>query len=156
MNKLVSIDEIAPIMKEQMKYGGKVVFTPKGNSMLPLFRSNRDTVTLTKPQFPLKKYSIVFYQRQNGQYVLHRLVGRRGQYYIMRGDNQYINENNITKEQIIAVVSEFCRNGKSYNITDKTYKLYYLFWTNTVHIRRYYRILRRIAGKIKRKLLRNK
>ena len=45
MNKLVSIDEIAPIMKEQMEHGGKVVFTPKGNSMRPLFRSNKDMVT---------------------------------------------------------------------------------------------------------------
>lgn len=156
MNKLVSIDEIAPIMKEQMEYGGKVVFTPKGNSMLPLFRSNMDTVTLTKPKFPLKKYSIVFYQRKNGKYVLHRIVGRRGQYYVMRGDNQYLNENNITQDQIIAVVSEFRRGEKSYSITNKTYKLYSLFWINTVYIRMCYKILRRTAGKIKRKVLRNK
>ncbi|MCI9126654.1 MAG: hypothetical protein HFG28_05595 [Eubacterium sp.] len=156
MNKLVSIDEIAPIMKEQMEHGGKVVFTPKGNSMMPLFRSNKDIVTLISPKFPLKKYSIAFYQRQNGQYVLHRLVGRRGQYYIMRGDNQYVNEYNITQEQIIAVVSEFQRNGRSYNITDKIYKLYCLFWTKTMYIRKYYIFLRRTAGKVKRKLLRNK
>ena len=64
MNKLVSIEEIVPIMKEQMAEGGKVSFTPKGNSMLPLFRSDRDVVTLSPPRFPLKKYSIVFYQRK--------------------------------------------------------------------------------------------
>ena len=49
MNKLVSIEEIVPIMKEQMAEGGKVSFTPKGNSMLPLFRSDRDVVTLSPP-----------------------------------------------------------------------------------------------------------
>jgi hypothetical protein len=156
LNKLVSIDEIAPIMKEQMEHGGKVVFTPKGNSMRPLFRSNKDMVTLTKPHFPLKKYSIIFYQRQNGQYVLHRLVGRHGQYYVMRGDNQYVNECNIAQEQIIAVVSAFQRNGKSYNMTEKAYKLYSLLWTNTMYIRMCYKILRRTAGKIKRKILRKK
>lgn len=154
MNKLVSMEEIAPIIREQIENGGKVSFTPKGNSMLPLFRNNRDVVTLEKPDFPLKKYSVVFYQRETGQYVLHRLVRTNGAYYIMRGDNQYRNEYNITKEQIIAVVSEFIRNGKPYKITDRSYRLYSVLWTDTVYIRRIYKVSRRIAGKVKRKILR--
>lgn len=154
MNKLVSMEEIAPIIREQIENGGQVSFTPKGNSMLPLFRNNRDIVTLAKPDFPLKKYSVVFYQRENGQYVLHRLVGTKGESYIMRGDNQFRNERNITKEQVIAVVSGFTRKGKSYQITDRSYRFYSVLWSNTVYIRRMYKGLRRIAGKVKRKILR--
>lgn len=154
MNKLVSIEEMAPIIREQIENGGQVSFTPKGNSMLPLFRNNRDIVTLKKPDFPLKKYSVVFYQRENGQYVLHRLVGIKRATYIMRGDNQIRNESNITKEQIIAIVSEFTRNGKSYRTADLSYRLYSVLWTNTVYIRWMYKVLRHIAGKIKRKILR--
>lgn len=156
MNKLVSMDEIIPIIKEQIGNDGKVSFTPKGNSMLPLFRNNMDIVTLSKPQFPLKKYSIVFYQRENGQYVLHRLVGRKGHNYIMRGDNQYIDEKNISENQIIAMVSGFTRNGKSRKTTDFFYQLYCVFWVNTMQIRKAYKILRHISGKVKRKILRNR
>ena len=152
MNKLVSIEEIVPIMKEQMAEGGKVSFTPKGNSMLPLFRSDRDVVTLSPPRFPLKKYSIVFYQRKNGQYVLHRLGGEKESGYIMRGDNQYQNEYGIMEEQIIAVVSEFVRNGKSHYITDKGYRWYCIFWSRTMYLRKMYKILRHMAGRMKRKI----
>ena len=156
MNKIVSINEMVPILKEQIEIGGKVSFTPKGISMLPLFRNNMDTVTLIKPKFPLKKYSIAFYQRENGQYVLHRVVKCEEQYYVMRGDNQYINEKCIKEEQIIAVVSEFTRKGKHYKITDKSYRVYCVLWTNTIWFRKCYKKARRLAGKIKRKLLGNK
>ncbi len=156
MNKLVSMDEIVPIMREQIAHGGKVRFTPKGNSMLPLFRNNLDTVTLEKPEFPLKKYSIVLYQRKSGQYVLHRMVGIRDIYYIMRGDNQYRNEYGISEDQIIAVVSEFTRKGKSAKVTDTAYRIYSVLWSNTVFIRKRYKLLRRALGKIKRKILRKR
>lgn len=156
MNKLVSMEDIIPIIREQIANDGKVSFTPKGNSMLPLFRNNQDIVTLAKPEFPLKKYSIVLYQRENGKYVLHRLVENKGKYYTMRGDNQYRNEHQIAEKQIIAVVVEFTRNGKLYKTTDRSYKLYSVFWTNTMPVRMVYKIFRYTAGKVKRKILRNK
>ena len=154
MNKIIAIEEIVPIMREQLANNGKVRFTPKGNSMLPLLRSNMDVVTMAKPQFPLPKYSIALYQRKNGQYVLHRVIGRKGNEYTMRGDNQLINEYGITEEQIIANVTSFERNGKTYKITDKSYRLYCLLWVNSAGVRKIYKRSRRIAGKIKRKILR--
>ena len=69
MNKIVQIEDIVPIIEEQLKSGGKVSFTPRGTSMLPLFRDNVDTVILATPEFTLKKYNIVFYRRNNGQYI---------------------------------------------------------------------------------------
>lgn len=153
MSKLVTIEEIVPVIKEQMNNDGKVSFTPKGNSMLPLFRNNMDVVTLSKPQFPLKKYSIAFYERENGTYVLHRVIGRKNQQYTMRGDNQYRNEPGISEEQIIAVVTEFVRKGKACEVTNRRYQLYCICWTNTVYIRMIYKIIRYIAGKVKRKIL---
>ena len=63
MNKIVQIEDIVPIIEEQLKSGGKVSFTPRGTSMLPLFRDNVDTVILATPEFTLKKYNIVFYRQ---------------------------------------------------------------------------------------------
>lgn len=154
MNRIVSMDEIAPLIKEQLHNGGNVSFTPKGNSMLPLFRNNKDIVTLVKPVFPLKKYDIVLYQRDNGNYVLHRIVALENDSYVMRGDNQFRNERGISKEQIIAKVSSFQRKGRAVSCMSGRYRIYSFLWTNTVKIRKELRIFRRVAGKVKRRILR--
>ena len=154
MNKVVSIEDIVPLIKEQLNYNGTVRFTPKGNSMLPTLRNNKDSVTLKSPVFPLKKYDIAFYVRDNGQYVLHRIVDiPKDGTYTMRGDNQFVNEKGITQEQIIGIVEQFSRKGKEYSGTENFYKLYCVVWCKTVKIRKWLRKLRHIAGKIKRKLL---
>ncbi len=154
MNKTVAIEDMIPLMKEQFDQGGQITFTPKGISMLPMLRHNKDTVTLKSPVFPLKKYDIPFYIRNNGSYVLHRIVKVRPDGYVLRGDNQFFNEDGIQENQIIAVMESFTRKGKKYQCTDKMYRLYCVVWTGTVHLRKALRLLRRFGGKIKRKLLR--
>ena len=47
MNKVVSIEDIVPLIKEQLNYNGTVRFTPKGNSMLPTLRNNKDCLLYT-------------------------------------------------------------------------------------------------------------
>ena len=54
--------------------GAQVKFTVSGYSMYPLLHSNADTVILTKKQ-RIKKYDILLYKRENGEFVLHRVVG---------------------------------------------------------------------------------
>lgn len=154
MNKIVSMEELVPLMKEQIENNGDVTFTPKGNSMLPLLRNNKDTVTLRKAQFPLKKYELPLYVRDNGKYVLHRVIEIENDGYVMRGDNQFLNETGIKDNQIIGVVHSFTRKNKQIDCDSVIYKLYCKIWVNTVEIRKYLRILRRLAGKIKRKVLR--
>lgn len=154
MNKVISMDDIIPLIKEQIKNNGEVLFTPKGNSMLPLLRDNRDTVAIGKASSQLKKYQMVLYVRKSGQYVLHRIVKVAGDSYTMRGDNQFVDELGINEEQIIGVVNGFIRKGKKYTLDNKKYKLYCIIWVNTVKLRKRLWICRKTAGKIKRKLLR--
>ena len=154
MNKIVQIEDIVPIIEEQLKSGGKVSFTPRGTSMLPLFRDNVDTVILATPEFALKKYNIVFYRRNNGQYILHRIVKVQKDSYKIRGDNQVVNEYGISKDNIIAVFVGFKRNGKEYTTANILYKIYSIIWVKTVLLRKCYRKGRRILSKIKRKTLR--
>lgn len=152
MSKKVSIEDVMPLIEEQINHSGFVTFTPRGNSMLPLLRNNKDTITLKKPDFPLKKYDIAFYKRDSGTYVLHRIVKVNGTDYTMRGDNQFLDENNIRQDQIIGVVDSFTRKGIKYTGSEISYKIYCRLWVKTVSIRRILRIMRRIAGKVKRKI----
>ena len=143
-----------PLIREKIENNGKVSFTPKGISMNPLLRSNRDTVIIKSVSGRLKKYDIALYIRDNKKYVLHRVVKVNKKSYTMRGDNQLFNEYGITDEQIIGVVAEFIRKGKRINVNKPGYKLYCVLWVNSCAIRRIFRMGRRLLGKIKRKIVR--
>lgn len=153
LNKVILMNDIIPLIKEQLKCNGEVSFTPKGRSMMPLLRDNQDTVTIGKTGKQLKKYQMVLYVRKTGQYVLHRVVKVERDGYVMRGDNQLIDESGVQAEQIIGVVNSFKRNGKLYKTTNKIYRLYCVIWINTVKIRSVMKRCRKIAGKVKRKIL---
>jgi hypothetical protein len=97
--KEISVDrmeELMPLMKECLANGQSVTFSPHGVSMLPILREGRDTVTISAPPEKLKKYDIILYQRTNGKYVLHRIVGV-GETYTCIGDNQFVLEKGIAR-----------------------------------------------------------
>ncbi len=153
MNRVVSMDDMIPLIAETLQKGGKAVFTPTGTSMLPMLRNRLDTVTLEKPEFPLKKYDLPLYKRKDGSYILHRIIGVSQGRYIMRGDHQLHQEYGVTEEQIIGVVCEFTRKGKHYLCSDRRYRLYCRCWVGTAKCRKLYYRLRRLGSKIKRKIL---
>lgn len=153
MNKVVSMGDMVPLMKEKLEMNGKVSFTPKGNSMLPMLHSNIDSVTLQSVREPISKYAVVLYCRDNGNYVLHRIVGKDSDGYIFRGDNQFWKEYGIREDQMIGVVTSFVRNKKEHRCDEFRYRVYCVLWVHTVGIRRNYRKIRRFAGRIKRKIL---
>lgn len=136
MNKSVSMEDMIPIIEEVLDNEGSVTFTPKGSSMLPLLLGDRDTVTLSKPIFPLKKYDIPLYKRNNGAYVLHRIIKVDNDSYVMRGDNQTVDEKGIKQSQIIAVVTGFNRKNKEYNMKEFSYKLYCKVWVNSLLLKK--------------------
>ncbi len=135
--------QLVPIMKEQINMGRTVRFKPRGTSMLPLIRQGRDSVTLEKINRPLKRNDIVFYQRDNGQFVLHRIV-RIGDTITCSGDNEYTFEKNLRHDQMFAVVCKFSRDDKEYSVNCLPYRLYY----NYIYI---FRPLRHFIYAIRRK-----
>ncbi|MDO4743779.1 MAG: S24/S26 family peptidase [Clostridia bacterium] len=123
----VSLNEIFPVICETLESGASVTFKPHGTSMLPLLRQGRDSVTLKKPQKPLKKYDIIFYRRKTGQFVLHRIVGKKADRLIIRGDNQLENEYGINADMIIGVVTHISRDGKKISCRSASYWFYVMF-----------------------------
>lgn len=124
MSEKISLNEMAPLIRETLEKNGEVTFISAGRSMLPVIRDRKDTVTLVKPKREIKPGDIVFYQRDNGQFILHRVMFVNSDKYVMRGDNQWDNEYNIRRDQIIGVLKCFERNGKIHNVTDRDYLIY--------------------------------
>ena len=122
-----SLEELMPLIREQLKAGQSVRFSPRGTSMLPMLRQGRDSVVLSPLPERLKKYDIPLYQRKNGQYVLHRIV-KTGEVYTCTGDNQTLLEPGITREQMIGIVTAFYRGEKRCEVTSLPYRMYCRLW----------------------------
>ena len=86
----------------------------------------------------LKKYDLPLYQRDNGDYVLHRIVKVR-EHYTCIGDNQFSYENGIRDDQIIAVVTGFYRKEKFISIENPLYKIYCAIWDKSRGLRNFWR-----------------
>ncbi len=119
-------DYSSGVIETQLAMGGYISVT-KGNSMRPLFKTNRDVITLKRPISPPSKYDVVLYCMGSGKYVLHRIIRVRDDVYIIRGDNTYKKEY-IPKDRILAVLTEFKRKGKDHKVTDLSYILYSRIW----------------------------
>lgn len=127
MSKRYSLEELVPVMEETLNENGEVSFVSAGTSMMPTIRDRKDTVTLVKPNGKLKKGDVPFYRRDNGQYILHRIVYVNGDTYVTCGDNQWVNEYNVRQDQVIGVLKSIERNGKVYSVNDGKYKAYLFF-----------------------------
>ena len=140
------LEALMPLIRETLAAGNTVRFTPRGNSMLPMLHSERDTVTLSPLPARLQKYDLPLYQRENGQYVLHRVVAV-GETYTCIGDNQFAREEGLTHDQMIGLVTAFTRNGREYTTHSAAYRLYCRLWHYTRLPRRLWRGLwRRLKG----------
>ena len=60
--------------EEILARDGRLFYTNVGDSMMPLIKQGRDLLVIEKTAGKLKKYDIPLYKRDNGQYVLHRIL----------------------------------------------------------------------------------
>ena len=145
----VPMAELAPLICERLAAGQDVALSPRGISMLPLLREGRDTVILTAPKHPLRRFDIPLYQRMDGSFVLHRAV-RIAETYTCVGDYQYKGEE-VAPDRVIAVVKGILRDGRSLNLTSLRYRLYCRLRHATRPLRYFfYRIKRRIKRLLKK------
>ena len=121
------MEDLMPLLKEALAAGRSVRFSPTGFSMLPMLRQGIDSVELSPISGRLKKYDLPLYQRESGKYILHRIVAAEDTYSCM-GDNQFVVENGVRQDQLIAVVTAFYRGERRYSIESPIYRLYCRFW----------------------------
>ncbi len=139
------LEELLPMMEETLARGQRIRLSPNGTSMLPLLRQGRDSVTLSPLPEKLKKFDIVLYKRENGQFVLHRII-KTGETYTCLGDNQFVSEPGLGRGQMIALVTEVCRDGKQ--VSEGALWLYSRFWLLTRPVRRVLRAVKVRFGRL--------
>ena len=145
--------------EDELKKSGKILFTIKGVSMRPLFRTAEDAIFVeTCDPEKLKNLDIVLFLRMHPtlgeQYVLHRVVGRlKDGKFIIAGDN-CIGYDLVEPKDILGVVKSAQRGNKPIKLTGFGYALYKYLWTKPYKFRSFVLLvrmkIRSFGSKVKR------
>ncbi len=127
LNNRVHLYELSEAMTAVLENGGEISFVTAGYSMLPLLRNREDKVFLKKIQKKPRKGDVIFYRRENGAYVLHRIIGQNADGYILRGDNQSDIEYGVRDDMILASLRKVVRSdGRIIESDSRRNRLYVL------------------------------
>ena len=122
--------------EEELAASGTLIYPNVGDSMMPLLRQHRDLMVITKKsEGRLKRYDVPLYRRDDGQYVLHRILRVRDEDYVICGDNRCKLEYGITDRHIIGVLTAIIRDGKEIPVTDLRYRIYTHIWCGCFPLR---------------------
>lgn len=121
--------------EEILNRDGRLIYSSVGDSMLPMIKQGRDLLVIEKPAGRLKRYDIPLYKRDNGKYVLHRILKVRDKDYVICGDNRYRPEYGITDRHIIGVLTAVITDGVEKPLTGRRYGLYIFFWCRLFCVR---------------------
>ena len=137
-------------VEREIEENGAYVLKTSGASMLPLFKSGRDIVIVSKPTHPLKKYDVALYRGAGGRYILHRVIRVNEGGYVMRGDNTFYNES-VGASDVVGVLTAFIRGDKRHEISELGYKFYSRLWHFIYPIRLFFEKCKRLWRKIFKK-----
>jgi hypothetical protein len=114
-----------------------VPLTITGNSMAPFLADGRDTVYLSNVKRPLRKGDMIFYRRDNGRYILHRIYCEKSGRFWLVGDAQISLEPGIRHDQIIAIVTAVRRKGKLLKPGSLCWMFFEKIWIRMLPLRPY-------------------
>ena len=112
MRKVVDMDLYMSGLETLLMEGRKVEMTPKGSSMLPFIKGDRDSVVLTKPAKPFEVGDIVL-AKVGGRYIMHRIFSVEGNDLTLMGDGNIRGTESCASSDVIGLVTEIHKeNGK--------------------------------------------
>ena len=104
--------------KSQIEKNGAIAFVPGGNSMWPMLKNKKQSVIVVAKTQRLKKFDVAFYLRDNGAFVLHRVMQVLDDGYVMCGDSQFTLEK-VKEENVFGIMTSFYRGKKCVEVTDE-------------------------------------
>lgn len=100
-------DILIPEVGRLLEGGSEVVLKTKGSSMLPAIIGERDSVRLRKTSFyDVQKGDIILAEIGEGHFVLHRVIDKRNDCLVLRGDGNIIGTEICRPENILGIVTE--------------------------------------------------
>lgn len=133
--RIVDIHTYLPVLIDIIKSGKDVSVTVTGSSMAPFLAHLRDSIIVSPPPRQFHRGDMVFFQRQDSSYVMHRIHHlKEGKLYLV-GDNQTEIEGPIDPEQVFGIVRKVIRNGKLLQKGDFWWVFFEKAWIRIVPLR---------------------
>lgn len=110
--RYVDARQYISMLRELVKEGNEVSLLITGSSMTPFLFHEKDTVCFKTPDRPLKRGDMVFFQRDDGRFVMHRICRVRPEGYYIVGDAQTEIEGPVREDQIFGLITKVQRRGK--------------------------------------------
>ncbi|MBE5892148.1 MAG: hypothetical protein E7286_02070 [Lachnospiraceae bacterium] len=133
----IDTNEYISTLRELTEEGREVGLTISGSSMSPFLIHERDYICFKKPDRELRRGDMVFYQRETGQFVMHRILKVKPEGYYIIGDAQMEIEGPLRREQIFAVVTRVKRKDKWIQKGNFWWEFFEHVWLHIIPMRRY-------------------
>jgi hypothetical protein len=148
--RTIKSKHIFPVIEEILINGNSAKITVTGMSMYPFLREGIDKVELSKTNLQgIRRGVIVMILRENGQYVMHRVLKKYENSFFMIGDSQQWIEGPVYPEQLVAVVTAVWRKNKRIECSNFWWKFLSSIWLKLIPFRyfliRVYKYLRKIS-----------
>lgn len=135
--KRVDTKEYVSVLRELVEQGKEVSLIVSGSSMAPFLVHERDYIYFKAPDRPLRKGDMVFYQRDSGQFVMHRICQVVSDGYYIVGDAQEEIEGPVRRNQIFAIITKVKRKNKWIEPGDFWWEFFAHVWIHIIPFRRY-------------------
>ena len=128
MSESIHLSDYEELIREVLASGGEFRLYPHGTSMLPLLRQGIDSVALRRLDRQPQKFDILFYKRQDGSFILHRVKEVTKEGIVLWGDNHTMLEYGITEKNIIGYAARIFRGETELDCQSLRYRLYLWLW----------------------------
>ena len=128
MSDPIYIAEYDALIREVLASGGEFRLYPRGTSMLPLIRQGIDSVALRTLDRPPRKFDVLFYQRTDGSYILHRVKEVTKDGLVLWGDNHTVLEYGVRDDMIIGYAARIFRGETELDCQSLKYRAYLWLW----------------------------
>ena len=134
--RIVDTREYVSALRELVEEGKEVSMLIAGSSMAPFLVHRRDYIYFKKPERNLRKGDMVFFERDSGQYVMHRIWKVKPDGYYIVGDAQTEIEGPVREEQIFAIITKVRRKNQWIAPGDFWWEFFEHIWIRMVPVRR--------------------
>lgn len=138
---------------DYLKAHGELLQPVKGSSMLPLLREKTDVVLISQKTEKLRPLDVALYiRKEDGAYILHRVIECMAEGYVIRGDNCY-NDEFIAEDDVIGVMKGYYRKDKYVSCEEEKYLEYARRRVNNYPCRKHIQKLKWKIKSVYRKIL---
>ena len=134
--KYIPNDVFCQAVEQMLEDGMDVEFTVTGNSMWPLLKHGRDSVTLTLCRgSDIKKGDIILFEALPSKYLLHRVTRISEGFFETTGDFNTFCDGEFPKDCVKGRAISVTRKGKRFKTDALLIKMYSVCWMGLFPVR---------------------